>query len=142
MARIACKKVGPQHEKSDTWPARHGLTRGDRRQRCKSIGNAALKPWVIQTKLGVFDGLHRLKAIAKDLARPFGIAIHQKGRQVHHVVFRASKPILQAEKIGAYVLGGARNKAKNFGKPTQHAHLPGTTGRTARARAVFGVAWL
>ena len=60
---------------------------------------------------------------------------------MHHaldVFLRTTQPILQRQKIGSQVLGGARDEAQHLGNAAQHFHLLGTRG--GFFAVVFGVA--
>jgi hypothetical protein len=79
---------------------------------------------VIDTKLGIFGRRLGFQRATQATTRAVGIAIHQKTHHVDDVLFRASQPILQSQKIGAHILGRTGNKAQDFRHTPQHFHLP------------------
>ena len=88
---------------------------------------------MIDTEVGILNGLADLQLTLPDLAWPGGVAVDEQTGKALHVGIGATKPILKREEVLTNVLGSARDEPQDFWQPAQHLHLrgPGARGLAA-----------
>ena len=84
-----------------------------------------LEARVIEADLGILQRRWHLEAAAQRTAGAIGIAVDEIDHQGGNILVRTRQPVLEGEEIGAHVLGGAGDKAQQFGDMAQHGHLLG-----------------
>ena len=77
---------------------------------------------MIDTHLGVALGIFEGDA-AQFLARTIGKFRNEEADHLADVFFRACKPVLHGEEIGANILRGSGNETQDLGQPLQHGQL-------------------
>ena len=115
---VAGQQVRAQHQHAD-----RALGSGRERDILDLFAVPALHPRVIDAHLRVGDRQrHRHRGLEHG-ARTRRITADQVTHHVAEIVLRAGEPVLQRQKIGAHVLGGARNEAQHLRQAAQHFHL-------------------
>ena len=126
MAGIAGEDIGPHQEQADG-PTGAGLERQGRKLRCH--------PWLqarmIETHVGIFDGIAHGHPALKPLALPLGIFADQQAHHVGDVFVRGCDAILQRQEIVAHILRGAGDETEELRQATQHGKLTLAGGAAA-----------
>ena len=115
--------VSSQQIRAKQKQAHARLVRTQAWQACGLRGNAARHARVIDTGVGILKGLVDHESTTPVGALAGCVSIDEQPCKALHVFIGATNPVLQAQEIGANILGGAGNKTQNLGQSTQHAHL-------------------